>query len=188
MVRMKKPWFIVAALLLSLAAPLALAQAVEPDEPEQVTEPAQPAEPAPPQPVRTVLETYVVNQVTRDDGTREERFTAATQARPGQIVEYRIIVSNVSEETLPPGIVVITVPVLEGTQFVPNSATPSSETLLTEFSADRGQTFAEVNVFIGLGDQRTIADPTAYDTVRWTVLEDMEPGAEITLVYRVTIR
>jgi uncharacterized repeat protein (TIGR01451 family) len=139
-------------------------------------------------PVQVEMEIYVVSQVTRDDGTREDRFTRATEARPGQTVEYRLIVRNVSEETLPPGIVVITAPVPEGTQFVPNSATPSTEVLLAEFSADRGATFAETNVFIGLGEGRRIAEPSAYTTVRWTLLEEMEPGTERTLVYRVTVR
>jgi uncharacterized repeat protein (TIGR01451 family) len=165
---MRRPWTVPALTLLLLVSTVAFAQASDPLE--------------------TVLETYIVSQVTRDDGTREDRYSPATQARPGQVVEYRIIVTNVSEETLPPGIVVISVPILEGTQFVPSTATPSSDELLTEFSADDGMTFAENNVFIGLGDDRTIADPTAYTTVRWTVLVDMEPEDELTLVYRVTIR
>ncbi|MDA0699900.1 MAG: hypothetical protein O3A02_01655 [bacterium] len=139
-------------------------------------------------PVLVGMEIYIVSRVTRDDGTREDRFTQATEARPGQTVEYRLIVRNVSEETLPPGIVVITAPVPEGTQFVPNSATPGTDVLLTEFSADDGGTFSETNVFIGSGDLRAIADPTAYTTVRWTLLEEMEPGAELTLVYRVVFR
>ncbi len=139
-------------------------------------------------PVLVGMEIYLVSQVTRDDGTREDRFTQATEARPGQTVEYRLLVRNVSEETLPPGIVVITAPVPEGTEFVSGSATPGTEVLLTEFSADGGSTFAETNVFIGSGEQRTIADPTAYTTVRWTVLEEMEPGVELTLVYRVVVR
>ena len=139
-------------------------------------------------PVQVEMEIYLVSQVTRDDGTREDRFTLTTTARLGQTVEYRLIVRNVSEETLPPGIVVITAPVPEGAQFLPNSATPSTDVLLTEFSADRGATFAEVNVFVGLGEERSIADPTAYTTVRWTLLEEMEPAAELTLVYRVTVR
>lgn len=139
-------------------------------------------------PVAVDLEVYVVSQVTRDDGTREERFTAATEARPGQVVEYRLIVRNVGEETLPAGIVVVTGPVPEGTQFVPFSATPSDEGLLTEHSADRGTTFAEGNVFVGEGDQRRIADPTQYDAVRWTLLEPFEPGQQRVLVYRVTVR
>jgi len=164
---MTRPW-IVPALLLLLASTVAFAQATDPLE--------------------TVLETYIVSQVTREDGTREDRFSPATQARPGQVVEYRIVVRNVSDETLPRGIVVITVPVPEGTQYVPNSATPNSEDLLTEYSADDGLTFAETHVFVGLGDNRTIADPTAYTTVRWTVLVEMEPDTELTLVYRVLIR
>jgi len=166
---MTRPWIVPAlSLLLSFAATVAFAQATNP--------------------VETELETYIVSQVTREDGTREDRFSPATQARPGQVVEYRIIVRNVSVETLPPGIVVITVPILEGTQYLPNSATPSSEDLLTEYSADDGLTFAEINVFVGLGENRAIADPTSYTTVRWTVLVEMEPDTELTLAYRVTIR
>lgn len=163
---MRLPTFAVSLLL--LVSSVASAQAVDP--------------------IQTALETYIVSQVTRDDGTREDRFTPATQARPGQVVEYRILVRNVSEETLPPGIVVITLPIPEGTQYVPHSATPSNDDLLTEYSADGGAVFDETNVIIGLGDQRTIADPTAYTHVRWTVLADMEPQAEVVLVYRVTIR
>lgn len=165
---MRHPWIAPVVSLLLAASSVASAQGVDP--------------------IQTVLETYIVSQVTRDDGTREDRFTAATQARPGQVVEYRVIVRNVSDETLPPGIVVITLPVPDGTQFVPHSATPSHDGLLTEYSADGGVLFDENNVIIGLGDQRTIAEPTAYTHVRWTVLAEMEPQDEVVLVYRVTIR
>ena len=172
----------VLAFLVAAWALLALAVAQD-GEPA----PADPP-PAPANPVAIDLEVYVVSQVTRDDGTREERFTEATEARPGQVVEYRLIVRNVSDETLPAGIVVVTGPVPEGTQFVAFSATPSDEGLLTEFSADRGTTFYETNVFVGQGEQRRIAEPTSYDAVRWTLLEEFEPGQERTLVYRVTVR
>ena len=147
-----------------------------------------PVDPVPTNPVAIELQVYVVSQVTRDDGTREERFTEATEARPGQVVEYRLVVRNGGDETLPAGIVVVTGPVPEGTQFVAFSATPSDEGLLTEFSADRGTTFYESNVFVGQGDQRRIADPESYDAVRWTLLEEFEPAQELTLVYRVTVR
>lgn len=159
-----------------------------PETPAPETPPADAPPVAAANPVTVGLEIYVVSQVTREDGTREERFTAATEARPGQVVEYRLTVTNVSEETLPPGIVVITTPVPEGTQYVPFSATPSDERLLTEFSADKGMTYYEVNVFVGEGEQRAIADPTAYDHVRWTLLVEMEPASSLTLVYRVTVR
>jgi uncharacterized repeat protein (TIGR01451 family) len=172
---------------LLLGTMLLLAAAVaQNDAPEPTPPPAAP--PAAVNPIEIRLEIYVVSQVTRDDGTREERFAQATEARPGQTVEYRLIVTNVSEETLPAGIVVVTGPVPDGTQFVPNSATPSSEELLTEYSADRGRTFSEPPIILGSGENRSVADPTSYDTVRWTVLFDLEPGAEIPLVYRVIVR
>ena len=139
-------------------------------------------------------DTYAVLRIMGSDGQFIPVIDAAgelyEQGEGTATTTYysNFIVTNVSDETLPPGIVVISVPILEGTQFVPSSATPSSDELLTEFSADGGMTFAENNVFIGLGDDRSIADPTAYTTVRWTVLVDMEPEDELTLVYRVTIR
>lgn len=139
-------------------------------------------------PVVIDLEIYLVNQVTRDDGSREERLTPTTEARPGQTIEYRLIARNVGDETLPAGIVVVTGPVPNGTQYLPNSATPSHDGLLTEFSADGGREYFETNVFVSQGGERTIADPTAYTTVRWTLLEVMEPGAEVVLVYRVIVR
>jgi uncharacterized repeat protein (TIGR01451 family) len=138
-------------------------------------------------PIVIDVEIYIVSLVTLDDGTREERFREATEARPGQTVEYRLIVRNVSEETLPPGIVVVTTPVPDGTEYVDESATLAPG-LLTEFSADRGRTFSQPPVIIGSGDNRTVAAPASYTTVRWTVEFDLEPGQEIELVYRVIIR
>jgi uncharacterized repeat protein (TIGR01451 family) len=170
---------------LVLGATLLLASALAEVEPDRTT-PAAP--PAAVDPVSIRLEIYVVSHVTRDDGTREERFAEATEARPGQTVEYRLLVTNVSDETLPAGIVVVTGPVPEGTQFVPNSATPTSDEVLTEYSADGGRTYAEPPVIVGTGENRSVADPTTYDAIRWTVLVDLEPDQEIPLVYRVVVR
>lgn len=134
-------------------------------------------------PVSVRLEIFVVSVV---DG--EERYTAATTARPGQVVEYRLFASNVGDTTLPPGTVVLTGPVPEGTAFVANSATPSSERILSEFTADGGESYDETLIFIGEGDDRRLADPTQYTAVRWTLLVDLEPGAEEAFFYRVTVQ
>ena len=134
------------------------------------------------------LEIYVVSHVTRDDGTREERYTESAEARPGQTVEYRVFIQNVSETTLPEGLVQIRLPIPEGTEYVANSATPSSDRLLTEFSADRGVTFSEPPVLVGDGEQRRSAEPSSYDEIRWTFFVELEPGQEELLVYRVIVR
>lgn len=137
---------------------------------------------SPDNPVSVRLEIYVVSTVGG-----EERFTESNTARPGQIVEYRLFAKNESEETLPAGTVVVTGPILEGTTFVANSATPSSDRVLTEYSVD-GEVFGEPPLVLpGENGNRRVAEPTEYTAVRWTLLVPMEPGDEESFVYRVML-
>ena len=138
-------------------------------------------------PIQIRTEIYVVSEVTKSDGSKGEKLTKATTARPGQIVEYRLFAKNTGDTTLPAGVVQVTSPVPSGMQYVPNSATPSSDKLLTEFSADGGTTFSKPPVLVGTGDARKVAEPTSYTTVRWTVLAPMEPGQELPFFYRVKV-
>ncbi|MEJ2666378.1 MAG: hypothetical protein P8Z81_04645, partial [Deinococcales bacterium] len=135
-------------------------------------------------PIQLRTEIYIVSEVTNKDGSKSEKLTKADSARPGQIVEYRLFAKNVSNTTLPSGVVQISTPVPNGMQYVPNSATPSSSTLLTEFSADGGKTFSKPPVLTGTGADRKVAEPTSYTNVRWTVLSSMEPGQEVPFFYR----
>jgi uncharacterized repeat protein (TIGR01451 family) len=152
------------ALLLSLGAAPALAQDLVEN------------------PVEVRLEIFLVSEV---QGT--EQFRPATTARPGQVVEYRLTAVNRSEETLPGGTVEIIGPIPDRTTFVPNSATPTSERILAEFSADGGQTYSEEPVLVGGEGDRRVAGPESYDAVRWTLLVPMEPGQEEAFFYRVKV-
>ncbi|MEM7739105.1 MAG: hypothetical protein AAF267_25380, partial [Deinococcota bacterium] len=77
-------------------------------------------------PVSVDLEIYVVSEVTGSSGALEERFSEASTARPGQTVEYRLVVQNIDDTTLPAGTVVVTGPIPAETTFLAGSATPSS--------------------------------------------------------------
>jgi uncharacterized repeat protein (TIGR01451 family) len=138
-------------------------------------------------PVSVALEIYVVSEVTAADGSISERFEQADSARPGQTVEYRLIVTNQDDTTLPEGTVVVTGPIPQSTTFIAGSATPSSADVLTEYSLE-GSTFSEPPLFTtnDSGEQVT-ADPAVYRAVRWTLLTPFEPGEQMTLVYRVTV-
>jgi len=138
-------------------------------------------------PVSVNLEIYVVSEVTAADGSVSERFEQADSARPGQAVEYRLLVTNQDDITLPEGTVVVTGPIPESTTFIANSATPSSANVLTEYSLD-GSTFSEPPLFTNdaNGEQIT-ALPSSYRAVRWTLLTPFEPSEQTTLVYRVTV-
>jgi len=138
-------------------------------------------------PITFRTEIFVVSEVTLEDGTKQERFTEATSAIPGQVVEYRIFATNSGETTLPAGRVQIYGPVQEMMEFVPNSATASSERVLTEFSVD-GESFSTPPVLVGEGEDRRVADPNEYVMIRWTLLVPMEPGQEEPFFYRVVVR
>lgn len=137
-------------------------------------------------PIQHRIETYIVEQRTQPDGGVQEQFVAATSARPGQMVEYRIITTNRGDTTLPSGTVIITGPVPQSTQYVEGSATPSSEAILTEYSAD-GQTFSEPPVRATRNGNSVTIEPNEYRAVRWTLLTPMEPGQEQTFIYRVIV-
>ncbi len=138
-------------------------------------------------PITFRSEIYIVSEVTASDGSKEERFSAATSAIPGQVVEFRIIATNGGETTLPAGRVQIYGPVDAGMAYIGNSATPSAENrLLTEFSVD-GTEFSEPPVLVDDTDGRRVAEPGEFTMIRWTLLTPMEPGQEVTLVYRVVI-
>ena len=88
-------------------------------------------------PVSVRLEIFIVSKVGGN-----ETFQEAATARPGQVVEYRLFANNEGDTTLPPGTVVVSGPVPDGTTYVANSATPTSDAVLTEFSVD-GETFGD---------------------------------------------
>lgn len=131
-------------------------------------------------------EIYIVSQVTAEDGTKEERFTAADSAIPGQVVEYRIFAKNEGETTLPAGRVHILGPIPGGTSYVDKSASANSEQLLTEYTVD-GEAFTEGPLITTEDGERRMLEPEEVTAIRWTLLIPLEPGQEVSFYYRVLI-
>ena len=143
--------------------------------------------------VDVTLEAFIVTTVTEDDGTVTENFRQAEAARPGDLVEYRVMVKNVSEETLAAGTVAVTGPVPTGTVFLAESATPSSSAYRAEFTANAGDTFSEPPVMIMVTnddgeEEEVMAEPEQYNAVRWTLLDPLDAGQELMLSYRVEVQ
>ena len=129
-----------------------------------------------------------VDLVASTDGEPTERFVEVTEAVPGEVVEYRIVVRNEGEIIFRPGTVVVTLPFGDGVAYQEDTATSLPGQIFLEFSADGGATFMEPPVLVGTGESRTVAEVAAYDHVRWTVMGPFAPGEEWTLVYRVDVR
>lgn len=148
------------------------------------------------------VEIVRVDLVRGEDGEIEERFVPVDEAIPGEVIEYRVTARNDGDVIYRPGTVVVTLPVGDGLAYIEGSATPTSERLVTEFSADGGVTYAEPPVLVevptsddGSGEadpdsapERRAADPSEYDHIRWTFSVPFEPEQEERLVYRVEVR
>ncbi|MBW6456285.1 MAG: DUF11 domain-containing protein [Trueperaceae bacterium] len=144
------------------------------------------------EPVEVRFESYVVAAVTRADGGIDEVFTAADTANQGDVIEYRLVVTNTTAAALPA--VALVGPIPEFMTYVADSATPGSDWLRLEFSADGGQSFSEPPVMITIVQAdgtrtQVVAAPELYDAVRWTLLTPLEPNAAepLTLTYRLTV-
>ena len=143
--------------------------------------------------VTVVLEAYLVTTVTNEDGEVEEVFTEATEAKPGQTVEYRVVVGNDSDDTLPAGTVVVTGPVPGTTFYLTDTAAQEPDSFKTEFSADGGESFSELPVMITVTnedgvEEEVAADPASFSAVRWTLLDALAPESAHTFTYRVEVK
>lgn len=144
------------------------------------------------EPLKVSLEAYIVTVITKDDGTTEEQFSEAATAKPGQVVEYRVMVINSSNETVSDSNAFITGPVPASTDYIAETATVSSDAARLEFSADGGQSFADKPMILKKNDQGeeelVEALPEEYTDARWQLLKAVAPQEQLTFNYRVTVR
>ncbi len=122
-------------------------------------------------------------RVTVVDG--KETFSPATQAKPGELVEYRATYTNAGGQTARQ--VLATLPVPAGMEFVDHTAVPAK----VEASLD-GRTYAPVPLKrpVRLANGREVVRlvPAAeYRWLRWP-LAAMEPGSVRTVSARMRVR
>jgi uncharacterized repeat protein (TIGR01451 family) len=126
--------------------------------------------------------------ITHENG--REEFQAADEARPSDVIEYRLTYANRGETTLRN--VVIVDPVPAGTEYVNRSATRPYEGAV-EFSVDGGKTFHNWPIRI----KKTNADGELVEVVatadqvthiRWNIGNNFEPETEITFTYRAVVK
>src|SRR6056297_1439133 len=94
------------------------------------------------------VEILRVDLVRGEEGGTVERFVPVDEAVPGEVIEYRVTAVNEGDIIYRPGTVVVTLPIGQGLAYIQDSATPSSDRVVTEFSADGGASYAEPPVLI----------------------------------------
>lgn len=94
------------------------------------------------------VEILRVDLVRGEEGETVERFVPVEEAVPGEVIEYRVTAVNEGDIIYRPGTVVVTLPIGQGLAYVEDSATPSSDRVVTEFSADGGASYSEPPILI----------------------------------------
>jgi uncharacterized repeat protein (TIGR01451 family) len=92
-------------------------------------------------PLQIELDAFLVTTVTTESGETAERFNLAQEVFPGNIIEYRLNLTHIGEDTLPAG-VSVRGPIPASTQYLAASASQDALAALT-FSIDGGETFAK---------------------------------------------
>jgi uncharacterized repeat protein (TIGR01451 family) len=130
------------------------------------------------------VEGYIVKVVVDDKGKREELQPLPKKVYPGDVIEYKVIATNTSNEELKNIIIRAKIP--EGTVYVPKSASGEPE-----FSIDNGKTFSKepVKYYVIENGKKVekIATPDMYTNLRWKI-DVLKPNETAEFYYRVRVK
>ncbi len=132
------------------------------------------------------LEAYRV--VVTNEGV--EKFLPAENARPKDVIEYRLVYTNTGDEPIQQ--VLITDPIPIGTELIqPSASTPEHGRV--EFSIDGGKSFKQWPILIKKTDEKgqeklVEATPDMVTHIRWSLANAVQPDGAVTLTYRTVIK
>lgn len=126
--------------------------------------------------------------VVNEDGVEE--FLSADNARPDDVIEYRLTYTNSGDDPLKN--VFITDPIPVGTVLIHPSATRPTEGRV-EFSIDGGKDYKPWPILIKEmtedGEEKVVeATPDMVTHVRWVLTETILPENGITVSYRTVVK
>ncbi len=126
--------------------------------------------------------------IVTEDG--QENFLPAAEARPKDVIEYRLTYKNNGAD--PVRSIFVTDPIPSGTEYIEASAS-RPERGRVEFSIDSGKTYHEwpIEIIEKTKDGRenvTRATPEMVTHIRWTLTDTFTPEHEITVSYRTLIK
>jgi uncharacterized repeat protein (TIGR01451 family) len=111
----------------------------------------------------------------------------ATLARPGDVIHYALVFTNVTAG--PVKSIQFVDPLPKGVGYVLGSAKADHPVRL-EYSIDGGKSYSAQPMIDVVANSRTVRKPAPrerYTHVRWTVLESVAPGAQVTAEFRAQV-
>ena len=105
---------------------------------------------------------------------------------PGDVVEYRLVFTNVTGQPLRN--IQFTDPLPEGMHYLDGTAGADREDVEIEFSVDGGESYSGqpmVDVVIDGRTEQRPASPEEYTHVRWTVQGEVQPDTRVVAAFQV---
>ncbi|UCH83880.1 MAG: DUF11 domain-containing protein [Candidatus Latescibacterota bacterium] len=126
--------------------------------------------------------------VVNDEGV--EDFVPADNARPNDVIEYRLTYTNTGRE--PVQNIFIMDPIPPGMSFVHPSATEPADGRV-EFSIDGGKTYQAWPILVKQTNDEGVeevveATPDMVTHVRWVLTDTFQPEEAVTVSYRTVIK
>ncbi|HUK22513.1 MAG TPA: hypothetical protein VLV45_13280 [Gemmatimonadales bacterium] len=126
--------------------------------------------------------------ITAHNVTAEAAHRDAKElARPGDEIRYSLVFTNTGQNSVKN--VQFTDPIPQGTVYVLGSAAAPQSTRI-DYSIDGGKTWSEQPMIVAVENGKTVQKPAPrenYTHVRWTVLESVAPGAQVTAEFRAQV-
>lgn len=144
------------------------------------------AQSEPARPITLVLKAEKEVKKTLENGTSLSSLIPADKVLPGETVLYTITYSNNGEK--PASGIVVRNPIPVQMLYLDGSATGEGTDI--QFSVDGGQTYkpaAELMISLPDGTTRP-AEPSEYNSIRWTVLQPVEGGQSGSVSYRAVLK
>lgn len=112
---------------------------------------------------------------------------AKSMARPGDEIRYTLVFTNLTAGSVKN--VQFVDPIPAGLVYVLGSAA-ARQSVRVEYSIDGGKAYAEQPMIAAIENGKTVEQPAPrerYTHVRWTVLESVAPGAQVTAEFRTQV-
>lgn len=129
------------------------------------------------------LQVVAINLTAESDNSREDGVVL-----PGDTLEYRLLFTNVTGGVVKD--VVFENPIPQGLAYLAGSAGADREDVHVTFSIDGGTSFSATPMIEVEEDGHRVqrsAPTERYTHVRWTVQNEVPPGASVTAIFRARV-
>ena len=137
--------------------------------------------------VELVNEVHKVDRYVDDKGRVQRRLVEPNRVIPGDELRYSVRFTNVGDQPVDAGSVVITNPVPGNTEYLEGTAAGDSAQIL--YSVDAGAQFGSPSVLrVTENGSEAPANASDYTTIRWVYAPGLEPGATGTVSFNVRLK